>query len=82
MRAAILPSRSTARAMSIYAGHGFDRTAAPNTVAVNKGTFDGSGNLTWGPPTFIDQTTSPAVFNDKEWIAADSNPDSPFRDRV
>ena len=65
-----------------YAGLGFDRTAAPNTVAVNKGTFDGSGNLTWGPPTFIDQTTSPAVFNDKEWIAADSNPDSPFRDRV
>jgi hypothetical protein len=65
-----------------YAGLGFDRTAAPNTVAVNKGTFDGNGNLTWGPPTFIDQTTSPSVLNDKEWIAADSNPSSPFRDRV
>jgi hypothetical protein len=65
-----------------YAGLGFNRTSAPNTVAVNKGTFDSSANLTWGPPTFIDQTTSPAVLNDKEWIAADSNPSSPFRDRV
>jgi hypothetical protein len=65
-----------------YAGLGFDRTAAPNTVAVNKGTFDGSGNLTWGAPTFINQTTSPAILNDKEWIAADSNASSPFRDRV
>jgi hypothetical protein len=27
-----------------YAGLGFDRTAPPNTVAVNKGTFNGSGN--------------------------------------
>lgn len=65
-----------------YAGLGFDRAAPPNTVAVNKGTFDGSGKLTWGPPTFINPTTSPAIFNDKEWIAADSNPSSPFRDRV
>jgi hypothetical protein len=65
-----------------YAGLGFDRTAAPNTVAVNTGTFDGSGNLTWSAPTFIDQTTSPTVFNDKEWIAADSHASSPFRDRV
>jgi hypothetical protein len=65
-----------------YAGLGFDRAAPPNTVTVNKGTFDGSGNLTWGPPTFINPTTSPAIFNDKEWIAADSNPLSPFRDRV
>src|SRR5258707_6903621 len=55
-----------------YARLGFNRTSAPNTVAVNKGTFDSSGNLTWGAPTFIDQTTSPAVLNDKEWIAADS----------
>lgn len=65
-----------------YSGLGFDRTSAPNTVAVNKGTFDTSGKLTWGAPTFINQTTSPAVFNDKEWIAADSNPASPFHDRV
>jgi hypothetical protein len=65
-----------------YAGLGFDRTAPPNTVAVNRGVFDGSGKLTWGPPTFIDQTTSPSTLNDKEWIAADANPSSPFRDRV
>ena len=44
-----------------YAGLGFDRTAPPNTVAVNKGTFDGSGKLTWGAPTFINPTTSPAT---------------------
>jgi hypothetical protein len=65
-----------------YAGLGFNRTSAPNTVAVNKGTFDGSGALTWGPPTFINATTSPAILNDKEWIAVDSHVSSPFRDRV
>src|SRR3989442_4084077 len=65
-----------------YAGLGFDRTSPPNTVAVNRGTFDTSGNLTLGPPTFINPTTAPAIFNDKEWIAADSNSSSPFRDRV
>jgi hypothetical protein len=70
------------RGNAYYAGLGFDRTAPPNTVAVNKGTFDGAGNLTWGAPTFINATTAPAVFNDKEWIAADSNTSSPFRDRV
>jgi hypothetical protein len=64
-----------------YAGLGFDRLASPNTVAVNKGTFP-SGHLTWGPPTFIDQTTSPAIVNDKEWIGADHSASSPFRDRV
>ena len=65
-----------------YAGLGFNRTSAPNTVAVNKGTFDGSGTLTWGPPTFINQTTSPSTLNDKEWIAADWHVSSSFRDRV
>jgi len=54
-----------------YAGLGFNRESAPNTVAVNKGTFNGSGQLSWGPPTFIGQTTAPSVFNDKEWIGAD-----------
>ena len=33
-------------------------------------------------PTFINATTSLAVFNDKPWIAADSHTSSPFRDRV
>jgi hypothetical protein len=65
-----------------YCGLGFNRTSPPNTVAVNKGTFDGSGNLTWGPPTFINQTTSPSTLNDKPWIAVDSHSGSPFQDRV
>jgi hypothetical protein len=64
-----------------YAGLGFNRTSAPNTVAVNKGTF-GRGGLTWSAPTFINQTTSPSVLNDKEWIAVDSHRTSPFRDRI
>jgi len=65
-----------------YAGLGFDRTAPPNTVAVNKGTFDNSGRLSWSAPTFINQTTSPSTLNDKEWIAVDAHASSPFRDRV
>ena len=65
-----------------YAGLGFNRTSAPNTVAVNKGTFNGSGQLTWGLPTFINPTKAPSTLNDKEWIAADWHVSSPFRDRV
>jgi hypothetical protein len=65
-----------------YAGLGFDRLSPPNTVAVNKGTFDGSGALSWSAPTFINPTTTSTIFNDKEFIAADSHPASPFRDRV
>ncbi len=65
-----------------YAGLGFDRTAPPNTVAVNRGTFNGSGQLTWSQPTFINATTAPSTLNDKEWIAADWHTSSPFRDRV
>ena len=65
-----------------YSGLGFDRTAPPNTVAVNKGTFDGSGNLTWGAPTFINATTAPSTLNDKPWIAVDSHSSSAFRDRI
>ncbi len=51
-------------------------------MTVNKGTFDGSGRLTWGMPTFINQTTAPAIINDKEWIGADWHVSSPYRDRV
>jgi len=65
-----------------YCGLGFDRTSPPNTVAVNKGTFDGGGNLTWGLPTFINQTTAPSTLNDKPWIAVDWHSGSPFQDRV
>jgi hypothetical protein len=65
-----------------YAGLGFNRLTPPNTVTVNKGTFDGSGHLSWSMPTFINQTTAPAILNDKEWIGADWHASSPFRDRV
>jgi hypothetical protein len=65
-----------------YSGLGFDRTAPPSTVAVNKGTFDSSGNLTWAAPTFINATTAPSTLNDKPWIAVDSHASSAFRDRV
>jgi hypothetical protein len=65
-----------------YSGLGFNRASAPNTVTVNRGTFDAGGSLTWGAPTFINATTSPSAFNDKEWIAADSHASSPYRDRV
>ena len=65
-----------------YAGLGFNRTSAPNTVAVNKGTFDGAGQLSWSAPVFINPTTAPSTLNDKEWIAVDHNPSSAFRDNV
>ncbi len=65
-----------------YAGLGFNRLSPPNTVTVSKGTFDGMGHLTWGSPTFINQTTSPSTLNDKEWIAVDSHSGSPFQDRI
>jgi len=64
-----------------YAGLGFNRTTPPNTVTVSKGTFTGS-NLAWSAPTFINATTAPSTLNDKEWIAVDSHPGSPFQDRV
>jgi hypothetical protein len=65
-----------------FSGLGFDRTAPPNTVTVSRGTFDSGGDLTWGAPTFINPTTSPAILNDKEWIGVDSHAGSPFQDRV
>lgn len=64
-----------------YAGLGFNRTSAPNTVEVSRGTFTG-GSLSWSAPTFINATTSPSTLNDKEWIAVDTNSASPFRDRI
>src|SRR5439155_7229807 len=44
-----------------FTGLGFDRTTPPNTVTLSKGTFDTSGNLHWGSPTFIDPTTAPST---------------------
>ena len=40
-----------------YAGLGFNRTSAPNTVTVSRGTFDAGGALSWSAPTFINPTT-------------------------
>src|SRR5207249_4591412 len=51
-------------------------------VAVNRGTFNGGGQLSWSQPAFINQTTSPSTLNDKEWIAADWHGSSPFKDNV
>lgn len=70
------------RGTAYYAGLGFNRTSAPNTVTVSRGTFGSGGALSWSAPTFINPTTSPATVNDKEWIAVDHNPTSPFRDHV
>jgi len=70
------------RGQVYYAGLGFNRTSAPNTVTVSKGTFAPTGQLSWGSPTFINPTTSPSTLNDKEWVAVDSNPASQFRDRI
>src|SRR3989441_469763 len=65
-----------------FTGLGFDRTQAPNTVTLSKGTFDSSGNLHWGLPTFIGQTKSASTVNDKSWSIADNNPASPFYGRI
>ncbi len=65
-----------------FSGLGFDRTAAPNTVTVSKGTFDANGELTWGMPPVINPTTSPALLNDKEWMAIDTHAASPFVNRI
>ena len=65
-----------------YAGLGFNRASAPNTVTVSRGSFSSGGDVSWGAPTFINPTTSSAIFNDKEWIAVDSHTTSPYRDRV
>jgi hypothetical protein len=70
------------RGIPYYAGLGFDRLTPPNTVAVNRGSFDAAGIVSWSAPTFINPTTSPSTLNDKEWIAADANASSRFRDRV
>lgn len=70
------------RGIAYYAGLGLNRSSPPNTVAVNRGTFDSRGALSWRAPTFINPTTSPSVLSDKEWIGADDHTASPFRDRV
>ncbi len=64
-----------------YAGLGFNRNDPASGVEVSRGTIAG-GTLTWSQPSWVTQTNNKAVFNDKEWIAADHYAASPFRDRV
>lgn len=64
-----------------YAGLGFNRNDPASGVEVSKGTIAG-GTLTWSQPSWITQTNNPAIFNDKEWIAADHFASSAFRDRI
>lgn len=64
-----------------YAGLGFNRNDPASGVEVSKGTISGA-SLTWSQPSWVTQTNNPAIFNDKEWIAADHYAASPFRDRV
>lgn len=64
-----------------YAGLGFNRYNPASGVEVSKGTITG-GTLTWSQPSWVVQTNNMALFNDKEWVAADHYVASPFRDRV
>lgn len=64
-----------------YAGLGFNRTDPASGVEVSRGTIAGE-TLTWSQPSWVTQTNNSAVFNDKEWIAADHFAASAFRDRV
>jgi len=69
------------RGKVFYAGLGFNRNDPASGVEVSTGTIAG-GTLTWSQPSWVTQTNNKAVFNDKEWIAADHYTASPFRDRV
>src|SRR5256885_10872800 len=76
------PRTFDTRGRVYYAGLGFNRASPPNAVAVNRGTFDAAGHLTYGPPTFVAQTTAPPHVDDKDWVAAEKSPTRPFRGRV
>lgn len=69
------------RGRVFYAGLGFDRNDPASGVEVSTGTI-ANGGLTWSQPSWITQTNNKAVFNDKEWVAADHYSTSKFRDRV
>src|SRR3989454_5947189 len=55
-----------------YSGLGFNRTAPPNAVAVNKGTFNAAGAFTRGAPPIIQGTQAPPRLNAQEGIPARS----------
>lgn len=57
----------------------FDITDPRSAVAVQRSTDHGR---TFGPPSLVVDDNSPQIFNDKNWIAADTNPASPFHGRL
>lgn len=57
----------------------FDLTDARSAVAVQRSTDHG---LTFGPPSLVVDDNSLQIFNDKNWIVADTNPASRFSGRL
>jgi len=57
----------------------FDLTDARSAVAVQRSADHG---LTFGPPSLVVDDNSLQIFNDKNWIVADTNPASPFFGRL
>jgi hypothetical protein len=57
----------------------FDLTDARSAVAVQRSTNHG---LTFGPPSLVVDDNSLQIFNDKNWIVADTNKGSPFFGRL
>src|SRR5438093_7325205 len=55
------------------------RHDCPSAVGVN---VSHDGGLTWDDPVFPENDASCDVFNDKNWLAVDTNPASPFFNRV
>ena len=55
------------------------RDKCPSAVGVNVSL---DGGLTWNDPVFPENDHSCDVFNDKNWLAVDTNPASPFYGRV
>jgi len=57
----------------------FDNPTCPGGVGINR---SDDGGLTWNNPVFLQRDTSCGVFDDKEWVAVDTFPASPFFGRV
>jgi hypothetical protein len=57
----------------------FQFTTCPTGVAVSRST---DGGATFGPPVLVQKSTTCAVSDDKNWLVADTNPQSPFYGRL
>lgn len=62
-----------------YANIAFNRDGPENGVFVST---SANGGRTFGPPATVAYTEDPAIFNDKEWLAVDVYPHSPYRGTV